>query len=201
MERKSPKHAGRRRAVDPPAIRAALDAGEPVRLILLDEDSSDPQVLELARLGASLQIPLWRGSPGDLHRMSPENPPARALALLGPDPKLDLAGLLAEGGAIWLLHRAAYPSNVGFTIRTAEVSGAAGVVVDAMFNHAERSRVSHVSMGAHRLLPVLWESTRPVLKAARAAGHRIIAVEDTGSQPPWQAAQRGHHGSSRGQQR
>ena len=123
--------------------------------------------------------------------MSPDSPPARALALLGPDPRADLAGLLAEGGAVWLLHRAAYPSNVGFTIRTAEVSGAAGVVVDAMFNHAERSRVSHVSMGAQRLLPVLWESTSRVLAAARAADHRIIAVEDTGTLAPWQVDLRG----------
>jgi len=61
---------------------------------------------------------------------------------------------------------AAYPSNIGFTIRTAEVSGADAVVVDATLNHEERSRAQHVSMGAYRLLPVLWRSTTEVIDQA-----------------------------------
>jgi 23S rRNA (guanosine2251-2'-O)-methyltransferase len=101
----------------------------------------------------------------------------RMLALLGPPIATDLRGLCARGGATWLLHRAAYPSNVGFAIRTAEVSGAQGVVVDAAFNHDQRSRVSHVSMGADRVLPVLWESTENAVAAARAHGMRIVALE------------------------
>jgi 23S rRNA (guanosine2251-2'-O)-methyltransferase len=111
---------------------------------------------------------------------------AEAIAMVGSDPRTDLDGLLARGGAVWLLHRAAYASNVGFAVRTAEVSGADGVIVDAAFNHEERTRVSHVSMGADRLLPVLWHATATALDAAARHGHRVIAIEDVGDRAPWQ---------------
>ena len=161
----------------PERIRAALAAGAPVQLILIARDESDGELLALAASAEQAGVTLWRGSAGDLERMSHGAQPERILALLGPAIDVDLDGLCARGGALWLLHRAAYPSNVGFAVRTAEVSGAEGVVVDARFNHDERSRVSHVSMGADRVMPVLWASTEQTVTAARSAGLRVIALE------------------------
>jgi 23S rRNA (guanosine2251-2'-O)-methyltransferase len=168
------------------AIAAAIGAGEPLRVLLVQRGDPSVGITELVALAQSHGVHVWQGSAGDLRRMSRGPTPEHAIAMLGPAVEADLASLFTHGGAVWLLHRAAYPSNVGFAIRTAEVSGADGVVVDGTFNHDERSRISHVSMGADRLLPVLWESTERTLIAARASGHRVIAVEGGGTAAPWE---------------
>ena len=71
-------------------------------------------------------------------------------------------------------------------LRTAEVSGAAGIFVDAEFDHAKRREAVRASMRADRFLPVLWLGAEAVLARARAAGRRCVAVEDTGDRAPWQ---------------
>jgi tRNA G18 (ribose-2'-O)-methylase SpoU len=167
----------RKSIAGPERIAALLDAGEPVRLVLIGRDETDPELLALAARAEQAGAELWRGGAGDLSRMSHGAGAERMLALTGPSQRVDLDGLCARQGAIWLLNRAAYPSNVGFAVRTAEVSGAEGVVVDARFNHDDRSRVSHVSMGADRVMPVLWATTDDTLCAARAANLRVVALE------------------------
>lgn len=179
----------RRSIAGPQRILAALESGEPVRLVLIGRDEADPGLLALAARAQAAGAVLWRGGPGDLERMSHGAAAERILALVGPPIAADLPSLCAQRGAIWLLNRAAYPSNVGFAVRTAEVSGAAGVVVDARFNHDERSRVSHVSMGADRVMPVLWSTTDATLAAARAAQLRVVAleaIEHPRAQPLWE---------------
>lgn len=176
----------RKRLLGADAILHSLAQGLPVQLILYDRDDTSEAIQALLAQAAAASIPLWRGGQGDLRRMSPESGrPADAIALLGASPKATLAELMARGGVTWLLHRATYPSNVGFTIRTAEVSGADGVVVDAVdFNRDMRSRASHVTMGADRVMPVLYEGTEQALAAARSAGKRVVAIEDVGAQRP-----------------
>jgi 23S rRNA (guanosine2251-2'-O)-methyltransferase len=160
------------------AVRAALEHGDPpLQLVLIARDESDPELLAVVAAAETRGIDIWRGSPGDLARMSRGPRPERILGMAGPPPRAELGELCSRGGAVWLLHRAAYPSNVGFAVRTAEVSGAAGVIVDARFNHDQRSRVSHVSMGADRLMPLIYADTDIALAAARAGGLRIIALE------------------------
>jgi tRNA G18 (ribose-2'-O)-methylase SpoU len=174
-----------------PAILTAIEAGEPVQVVLVGADDASPATSELVARAGAAGARIWRGGAGDLRRMSrgPEVP--AAMAMLGPSPEADLAGLLARGGITWLVHRAAYPSNVGFIVRTAEVSGAAGVVIDAHWNHDERGRVEHVSMGATRLLPTLYLDTLLVLDQAAALGTPVLAVEDVGGVAPWEVDLRG----------
>jgi 23S rRNA (guanosine2251-2'-O)-methyltransferase len=169
------------------AIDAALDAGEPVRMLLVGRDDRDPELLALVERARAAGVELWLGGPGDLRRMGRGPEAARAIAMLGPAPRADLAGLFERGGAVFLMHRARYASNVGFAVRSAEVAGAAGIVIDGDFNHEERTRISHVSMGADRLFPVLYEPTASVLDAAARSGHRVIAIEDdAGARAPWE---------------
>jgi 23S rRNA (guanosine2251-2'-O)-methyltransferase len=169
------------------AITAAVAAGEPVRVLLVDRDDASAATAALVELAIARGVEIWRGGPGDLRRMSRGRVVETAIAMAGEDPNAaDLDALFARGGAVWLLQGATYPSNVGFAIRTAEVSGADGVIVDAAFNHHDRSRIAHVTMGADRLLPVLWDTTERAIAAARARGHRIIALEDVGDRAPWQ---------------
>ena len=169
------------------AIAAAIRAREPVRVLLVDRDDNSAEIAALVELAQVHGVEIWRGGAGDLRRMSRGPAPETAIAMAGAAPNAaDLDALFARGGAVWLLQGATYPSNVGFAIRTAEVSGADGVVVDAGFNHADRSRIAHVTMGADRLIPVMWETTERTLAAARAHGHRVIALEDVGDRAPWQ---------------
>jgi 23S rRNA (guanosine2251-2'-O)-methyltransferase len=174
------------------AIAAAFERGEPVRVLLVRRDDSTPETLALRAAAEQRGVALWLGSPGDLRRMSRGRDPERALAMLGPDPRAHLDELFGRPGALWLLHGVAYPSNVGFAIRTAEVSGAQGVIVGTQFNHDERGRIAHVSMGADRLLPVLYEASAPVLVRAREHGYRIVALEDVGARAVWEVDLRGN---------
>lgn len=174
----------RSRVIGLDAIERALRAGE-LRLLLAAE--GDPEVAPLVELAETAGVRVWRGSAGDLRRMSPQSAaPERAIGMLGPPPSEGLQDTLAAGGALWLLAGVAYPSNAGFVLRTAEVSGASAVVIDGAFNHAQRSRIQHVGMGAHRLLPVHYSPSGACIAAARAAGFRIVAIESTGTRPPWQ---------------
>jgi TrmH family RNA methyltransferase len=81
---------------------------------------------------------------------------------------------------------------VGFTIRTAEVAGASGVVVTGEHGRDARSRASHVSMGADRLLPVIWQADRAsVLDALRESGSTLVGIEDVGEKAPWEVDLKG----------
>ena len=172
------------------AIQQALDAGESLPVVLLRRDPGTP---ELARQLDALEqraqrqgLRVVRATDNDLRRMSADAPPADALGLLGPDPEVCLDDLLARSGLCWLLHQPSYASNVGFAIRTAEVAGADGIIVDAAFSKSDQEQALRVSMGAHRFLPVHWESTERSMKAARTQGKQIIALEDVGGQAPWE---------------
>jgi RNA methyltransferase, TrmH family len=167
-------------------IRHALAERADVRVLLIRADDTSPEILQLEAAAVAAGARIWRGGPGDMRRMGRGPDAERAVAMLGDSTSASLEQLLARGGMCWLLHRASYPSNVGFAIRTAEVSGADGVIVDAMFNHEQRGRISHVSMGAADLLPVVYASTEAALTAAAASGVASIAIEDTGSYLPWQ---------------
>lgn len=178
----------RRREEGPEAVGRALAAGVPMTAVLLPKAPLNAQLSALHERAVARGVPIWWASEGDLRRMSADfDAPAQTLACLGAPLTGDLETLLARGGAVWLMHRPAYASNVGYAIRTAEVSGAEALIVDGPgFNHADRSRASHVSMGADRLLPVLYATTAEVLHAARLRGHRIVALEDAGTKAPWE---------------
>jgi 23S rRNA (guanosine2251-2'-O)-methyltransferase len=168
-------------------INAALRSNEKPRLLLIRRAAEDPEVLAIVEQAAKLGIPVRRASANDLRRMNAADPPEDVLALLGPDPGADEATVLASGGAVWLLVKAAYPGNVGFAIRTAEVSGADGIFIDTDVVGRGRHRALRASMGANRFFPVHWLTAERAIGLARETGKRIIAVENTGSGAHWDA--------------
>jgi 23S rRNA (guanosine2251-2'-O)-methyltransferase len=172
-------------------ITAALRERADVRLVLVRADDASEGTAQLVRQAEACGARIWRGSPGDMRRMGRGPDAEIAVALLGPPPTASVPELLGRGGISWLLHRAKYPSNVGYAVRTAEVSGADGVIVDARFNHADRARIDHVSMGASRLMPVLFHDTESVLEQAAQSGVRCICLEDVGARAPWEVDMRG----------
>jgi len=176
----------RRKLAGSAAIGAALERGEPLRLIVLDGDREDAaaRALEGPARAAGVAIQIV----GERHfdRLRPPNGPGGAVALLGPEPSAGPSEVLARPGAAWLLHGVVYPGNAGMAIRTAEVSGAAGVFVDAAFDHAQRREAVRASMRADRFVPVQWVAADTLLAAARKASRRTIALEDSGRAAPWE---------------
>ena len=171
-------------------IERALGAGEPLRLLLVRRDAG-AAVRALAERARALGAGVRAAPANDLRRMSRCDPPADALALVGPDPSAAPDAVLAGEGAVWLLAGVAYPGNAGYAIRTAEVSGAAGIFLDAAFDGAARRQALRAAMHAERFFPVHWMPGATVLDAARAAGRCAVAVEDVGTHAPWEVDLRG----------
>ncbi len=168
-------------------VRAAHESGEDITLILVKREHGSSDVDALVAEAEDSGIRIIEGSENDLWRMARDNVEGAPdiLALVGRDPAASFEEALAAGGLIWLLDGAKYPVNIGFCIRTAEVSGADAVVVDGELNNAERSAAKRASMKAHRFIPVFWQSASESIHAAKSAGYRILALEDIGDKAPW----------------
>jgi len=168
-------------------VSVALDS-EDVTLILAHRDTQDSEIVRLCKVAESKGITVIEGSKSDLWRMAllndGEEPPG-ILALVGRKPDASIEEVLANGGLVWLLAGARYPVNIGFTIRTAEVSGADAVFVDGDLNHDERKAAVRASMKAHRFMPVHWVNGDEIVAMAHEAGFRVVSLEDTGDREPW----------------
>ena len=148
------------------------------------------EVDELTELALQRDIPVKKSSESDIWRMSKstENnkiPPI--LALVGRNPNANIDQILVDGGIIWLLAGAQYPVNIGYTIRTAEVSGANAVFVDGNLSHKQKKAAKRASMKAHRFMPVHWVEGFDFVRLAKEKGFKIISIEDTGNLHPWES--------------
>ena len=167
------------------AITAALDDASVLGLILVERGAEEPELAGLLERAGAQGVPVRTVSAAVIRRMTSVGPSARVLALVGRQPGAPLEAALACKGAFWLLVGTAYPSNAGMVIRTAEGSGADGIAIDADWDHTARRTALCTSMRADWYMPVLWEPAERVLAAARAAGHRVFGIENTGTRAPW----------------
>jgi TrmH family RNA methyltransferase len=176
----------RRSASGTREIDAALAAGEPLAAVFVARGAaSDPDVAVLLARARVAGAAVHAAGPDVLRRFGRGDPPPRVVAVVGASPRAGLDEVLARAGAVWLLAGLSYATNAGFAIRTAEVAGAAGVVVDAAFPAAGRRTALRASMRADRVMPVLWQSAPAVVDAARRAGVRVVALEESGAAAPW----------------
>jgi TrmH family RNA methyltransferase len=180
------EYVGRQRVVGLAAVAAALEAPAGLRCVVLPSDSPPPEAEALALRAERAHVAVHRVAARRYERLRGARSDAPILALRGPDPGAGLEAVMAQGGAVWLLARPVYPGNVGYAIRTAEVSGADGIAVDCDFDHEKRREAVRAGMRADRFMPVFWESAARVLEAARRAGKRVVAIEDVGRRTPWQ---------------
>ena len=168
-------------------VSSALES-EAVSLVLTLRESRDIEVTRLLDIAEERGIRVRETSRNDMWRMSRINEgeePPPILALVGRDPDAGTGEILSSGGLCWLLDGARYPVNIGFTIRTAEVSGASAVFVDGKLSHADKKSARRASMKADRFMPVHWVDGFELVKMAKAAGFRIISLEDSGNLEPW----------------
>lgn len=168
------------------ALAAALARGVQVPVVLLRRDACDASrdVAGRARASGARVLPT---TAAELRRLADSADVVDVLAMAGARPDVPLAEALARPGAAWLLAGLRYPGNVGFALRTAEVTGAAAAVADRAVAGAARRRALRASMRCDRFFPVAWEEPSEAIGAARAAGRRIVAVEDAGGAAPWEA--------------
>ena len=168
-------------------VSSALET-EDVSLILTLRGIKDIEVTRLLDMANKKGIRVRETSRNDMWRMSRVNQgeePPPILALVGRDPDAGTNEILSSGGLCWLLDGARYPVNIGFTIRTAEVSGARAVFVDGKLSHAEKKAARRASMKADRFMPVHWVDGPELVRMAKAAGFKIISLEDSGDLEPW----------------
>ena len=166
------------------AIEAALDAGEDITLVLALKECDDPRLSALLDRCMSQGIDVTLGSENDLWRMA-ESSPALALALVGREPEADLNTLLERGGLIWMLAGAQYQTNIGYCIRVAEVSGASGLIVTGEWSSDDRHRIIRAAMRTNRFMPVIFGCDG--LDVVKSWKGRVIAIEDVGTEEPWDA--------------
>ena len=169
-------------------VRNAIEKGDSISLILAKRDHDNQAVDEIISMAEKSEIHVIEGSENDLWRMARNNSDGAPdiIALVGRNPSATFEEVLQSGGLIWMLDGAKYPVNIGFCIRTAEVSGADAVIIDGPLNNQERSAAKRASMKAHRFIPVFWRNAIEFIHSAKQAGFRIIAVEDIGEKTPWE---------------
>jgi len=207
----APAPGGRRRQLCGAAeVAAALCANEPVQLVLHRAGPLSPEAEHACAEATRRGIPCRSVSARQLARLAHTEslagatsahagaPPTPAeaggpgengtelLALVGPAPRARLTTVLEGADVVWLLAGTAYPGNAGFVMRTAEVSGADAVVIDADFDHEQKRAVRRAAMRADRYMPVFYETAAHTLSRARAAGLRCLAIEDSGDRAPWE---------------
>src|SRR6266850_588010 len=159
----------RRRLEGPAELARALDAGLPVRCVVVPEGPLPAELAALCERAAAAGAEIVRTAERRHARLAGE---LEVAALIGPERDADLDTVMARGGAVWLIAGARYAGNVGTAIRTAEVSGADGVYIDNDFDHDQRREARRASMRADRFLPVAWERAGNAIGAARRAGKR-----------------------------
>jgi tRNA G18 (ribose-2'-O)-methylase SpoU len=176
----------RRRLSGAKTIADALDAGTALSLLLILEEGSSDESRAVAERAKQSGIVVCAESARELRRMSEGEERAELLALVGPPPSSSLPSLMAAEGIVFALAGLRYPGNVGFILRSLEVAGAAGVVLDSDWAASQREEASRIGMRADRYLPVLDASASEAIAAARDAGRRIVALETSGRTTPWE---------------
>jgi len=163
------------------AVLLALQDGVLIDRVLVDREAETEEIRALCKAQG---IPLEEGSTNDLWRMSADGH-QEALALTGRPQHTTLDEVMAAGGCIWFFDGVEYSTNLGFAIRTAEVSGANAVLLNVTKTHEDRRTIRRSSMRADRFIPVVYTSTEAILAACSQHNVRIVVAEDVGETGPW----------------
>ena len=168
------------------ALRTAAAGGPAVREIFVGPDT-DPV---LDRLAEALAVPVHPVAGGVLERvLDPVNP--RPVAAIVDRPSatisdLGVAGAVSGGaaagtGVVLCLVDARDPGNLGTLIRSAEASGAAGLVLAGTSVDPTSPKVVRASAGSVLRLPVVEHAdTLGAVDALRAGCRQVVATVPSG---------------------
>jgi len=158
----------------------ALKNDVEIKLVLVDREADCEDIVEICN---QKNIKVIEGSSTDLWRMSAQGQQT-ALALIGREPDGNLSEIFERSGAIWLFDGVDYAPNIGFAVRTAEVSGATAVIVNTNKTHEEKRTIRRTGMRANRFIPVVYATTEEIVSVCN---RKIVVAEDVGEKGPWDA--------------
>jgi len=121
--------APRRRIEDPEELRRSLDRADPIVLVLRREGELSTASLVLVERARAQGIPILVESEREMRRMSGGGTVRELIALEAPGMSTSVDELMFADGLVLVLVGIRYPGNAGFILRSAEVAGAAGVVL------------------------------------------------------------------------
>ena len=186
-----PQQSQRRRLEDFSEIREVLDRSTSdapiISLVLRREGELSPIARLLVDRASELEIPILVESEREMRRMSSGEKVQELIALEGPSPNATLDELMSRKGLVWVLVGLRYPGNVGFIVRSAEVAGAAGVVLATDWERSQLPEALRIGMRADRFFPVIEGKAEAAIAAARRSGRRVVALETAGRTMPWDA--------------
>lgn len=165
----------------PHALAAALDAGAGLEDVLHEPVDDGGEVAGLVQRAAAAGVPTAELAPGTIARVADAVTPQPVVAVAECcDVAIDeLVAVAAHPGAgpVVVLHDVRDPGNVGTLVRTAEASGAAGVVVAGESADVFGPKAVRASAGAVFHVPVaVAPDTVAALGALAAGGVRVLGA-------------------------
>lgn len=171
------------------ALREALRAGSrPIlRLVVVRQDG---QFAELVRLARAAHIPVQVQSRHALDRMVPSGKHQGVIGIVGtkaysePEAILECARRRDEPPCVVILDQIQDPHNLGAVVRTAEASGAHGIIIPQRRAVSLTSTVAKASAGALEHIRVACvPNLSRLIETLKASGLWVYAVDPEGAKP------------------
>ncbi len=176
------------------AVREALRGGVPVKRLLVAEGlKPDPGVEESLRLAQEAGVPVERLPRRDLDRLSERGSHQGLIAEVAPFRFTPLEKVVASSAEashalVIALDHVTDPGNLGAIVRTAEVAGAAAVVVPERRSAAVTPAAYKAAAGAFAYLPVVQETNLVrALGKLKDAGFWVAGADGSAKQSAWDA--------------
>ena len=163
------------------AVEEAFLAGAPVEELLLGEGAAKSFVGQrLVEHARAAKVPVVELPRRVLESLADAETPQPAMAVLrAPDPAAPLP--VGKDGVLVILDGIQDPGNAGAVLRTADAFGCAGVVFAKGTVEPLNAKVLRAAQGSHFHLPVAaGPDAAEAARAARAAGHRVLAAVSHG---------------------
>jgi len=179
-DRKKREEAGLFLAEGVKLTRDALEAGFPIRAILLAEGALEksPEAVRLARDACECGIPLTLFADTAFEKISTEKAPQGIIAVPVLPEKRNGGDLdrWAVGKRLLMLDEIRDPGNLGTILRSAEALGTGGVILSGCADPYQPKAV-RAAMGTIFRLP-LWiaEDGAACVKSLKSAGRRVLAA-------------------------
>ena len=159
----------------------AVSGSQPVESVYVDAHAASAEVEAICRLARSQAVPVFELQPGVLAKVADTVTPQPLMAVvpMTPRPLADLAT-----GFVVVLAELRDPGNVGTLIRTAEASGASGVVLAGQAVDPFNPKTVRSSAGT-----VLWcplsvvSDVGSCIEELKALGYEVLGTEATYGTP------------------
>jgi TrmH family RNA methyltransferase len=158
-------------------VREALEESPPVLETLFVDD----ELGELAVRAREKGVEVVHAAPGVLHRLTSTVTP-QGIVGVAPFVDVPLEGL-PGGGCVTVLHEVRDPGNAGTILRSADASGASGVVFTSSSVDLYNAKTIRASAGSVFHLPVTrGPTTAEAIEGLRSRGFRILAMDPAGEE-------------------